>query len=269
MNCWVWVLFLGAVLLMSCAGSREDALVVDDETFEGESATGASGEAQSSDEAEVLSLLGITKELDETESDATPDSTPDSIPDSGTSTNIRELESKIQNLEQETQKKNLEMTNLKAELAERDRRIADLRKELSSPSPYAESESRSTGVPATFQTRYDEALAIYNNRQYQRSITMFDELIALNVSNSLVDNCQYWKGECYYGLGDYNQAIIEFQKVFMYNDSNKLDDAQLKLGLCYIQLGDSGMARSELEKLLSNYPDSEYVGIAQSYLSRL
>ena len=262
-TCWAWVLFLGAAMMMSCAGSREDALVIDDETFEGESAGGASEEGAASDEAEVLSLLGITKDTDTDE--VVPAA--DTEGEAGASSNIQDLERKIQNLEQETQEKNLEMTNLKSELAERDRRITELRKELSQPD--MPSESRAGDVPGSFRSQYDAALALYNNRQYQAAIGRFDELLNLNVSNSLVDNCQYWKGECYYGLGDFNQAVIEFQKVFMYNDSNKLDDAQLKLGLCYMRLGDNEMARSEFEKLLSNYPDSEYAGMARSYLSRL
>ena len=48
-----------------------------------------------------------------------------------------------------------------------------------------------------------------------------------------------------------------------------MDDAQLKLGLCYWKLGDTERARQEFERLISDYPNSEYVGKAQQYLSKL
>jgi TolA-binding protein len=70
-------------------------------------------------------------------------------------------------------------------------------------------------------------------------------------------------------MGNYEQAILEFQKVFAYPNSNKYDDAQLKLGLCYMQLNNYDRAKGEFDKLLREYPSSEYAGRARSYLSRL
>ena len=85
----------------------------------------------------------------------------------------------------------------------------------------------------------------------------------------LSDNCQYWIGESYYGLRNYNQAIAEFEKVFSFANSNKIDDAQLKLGVCYLRLGDKAQARNEFDRLLSAYPSSEYKPVAQRYIARL
>ncbi len=109
----------------------------------------------------------------------------------------------------------------------------------------------------------------YYNRNYKLAIQLFEELLTRNPATSLSDNCRYWIGECYYALGNYNQAIIEFTKVFSYNKSNKMDDAQLKLGLCYWKLGDRERARQEFERLISDYPNSEYVEKAQQFLSKL
>jgi tol-pal system protein YbgF len=250
------------LFLSACATGSGDDLVIDEEAF-GQDAgegTGTTGDT-SADEAEVLSLLGITKD-EQVQMTSQEASAADVTPEAG------DLQSRIKVLEDESTRKNVEMSNLKAELAERDRRIEDLQKELSGQNGRSQAPP-TTHVSGSFEARYNEALALYQSRDYRTSLGLFDELLSLNVNNSLIDNCQYWKGECYYGMGDYNQAVIEFQKIFTYSKSNKFDDAQLKLGMCYMMLGDTERARTELEKLLSEYPDSEYVGKAQSFLSRL
>ena len=89
------------------------------------------------------------------------------------------------------------------------------------------------------------------------------------MSHSLSDNCQYWIGECYYALRNFNQAAVEFEKVFTFPQSNKDPDAQLKLGLCYWNTGNAARAKEEFNRLIVNYPDSEYTIRARSYLSQL
>jgi len=260
---WLSVgLFIGLLsLFIACAGSRDSDVKINEEAFPSESdkTAGADTSAQA-EEAEVLRLLGITKESEKTQT-ATEAAEPTAGAD------MQELKIKLNDLEIEARKKNVELDNLKAELAERDRRLTDLQNELAKPQPQGAAASASADV--SFKARYASALGMYNDRKYRQAISMFDELLALNVANSLTDNCQYWKGEAYYALDDYNQAIMEFEKVFVYNNSNKADAAQLKIGLCYAKLGNKERARAELQKLLSSYPNSEFISKAQTYLANL
>jgi tol-pal system protein YbgF len=255
---WRFILFavISTALIVSCASSKKDSLVVDEEAFPTEAAKteASSSQEPTPEEEEVLKLLGITKE-EAKEQPAREAS------QSETDTEAKTLESNIGDMEKKVSQKNSEIENLKAELAERDRRISDLQSELSKPT------SAQVSTSGTFKDRYDRALSLYYDRQYQTAINEFDALLALNENNSLSDNCQYWKGECYYALRNYNQAIVEFQKVFAFANSNKYDDAQLKLGLCYLRLGNNARARIEFEKLISDYPDSEYIAKARAYLS--
>ncbi|OGB98187.1 hypothetical protein A2V82_06680 [candidate division KSB1 bacterium RBG_16_48_16] len=259
---WMLILFavISTALILSCAGSKDDSLVIDEEAFPSETAKteASSSQEPTPEEEEVLKLLGITK--DEAKEQPALDASP-----SATDVEAKTLETDVSNLEKRVGEKNSEIENLRAELAERDRRIADLQSEISKPTPTRTTVQVSTS--GTFKDRYDQALSLYNSRQYQAAINEFDALLALNENNSLSDNCQYWKGECYYALRNYNQAIIEFEKVFVFANSNKYDDAQLKLGLCYLKLGNSARARIEFEKLISDYPDSEYIAKARAYLS--
>ena len=209
---------------------------------------------QNPDEDEVLRLLGITRE--KTEQPTVKEAAKD---DDQFQKEIGELERKLAN-------KDSEISRLKADISQKDERLSKLE------SNYARQPVTTSGTytaTGNFREDYQNALAEYNNRNYKLAIQLFEELLARNLTSSLSDNCRYWIGECYYGLGNYNQAIIEFTKVFSFNKSNKMDDAQLKLGLCYWKLGDNERARQEFERLLSDYPTSEYVEKARLFLSRL
>ncbi len=249
-------------ILISCAGPRDDSILIDEEAFSDNGEEGSVEDLDTSaDEAEVLALLGITK--DESDGQATP------VENSAAENQTAEipqntLKDKIKNLEAQSEEKSAEMSKLKSELSAKEQRIRNLEDKLTKPA-----DTGTARVGNSFKSQYDQALSLYNSRKYKQALERFNELLNSSVKNDLVDNCQYWKGECYYGLGDYQQAVIEFQKVFAFENSNKFDDAQLKLGLCYLQLNDNAKARSEFEKLLYNYPDSEYAGKAQYYMSGL
>jgi hypothetical protein len=48
-----------------------------------------------------------------------------------------------------------------------------------------------------------------------------------------------------------------------------MDAAQLKLGLCFWRLGDSDRAAQEFERLISDFPESEFIEKAQQFLAKL
>jgi len=206
------------------------------------------------DEDEVLQLLGITKE--KSEKTTTQES----------SKSEDQLQQEISDLEKKLADKDTEISLLRSDIAKKDERIDELESGYGKRVTTTEGRYTSFG---SYGEDYQNALSEYNSRNYKVAIQMFEELLARDPANTLADNCRYWIGECYYGLGNYNQAIIEFTKVFSFNKSNKMDDAQLKLGLCHWKLGDQVKARQEFEQLISGYPNSEYVEKARQFLSKL
>jgi tol-pal system protein YbgF len=209
---------------------------------------------QNPDEDEVLRLLGITRE--KTEQPTVKEASKDDD----------QFQQEIGDLEKKLAEKDSEISRLKTDLTQKDEKISKMESNYPRQPVTTSSTYTATG---NFREDYQNALAEYNNHNYKLAIQLFEELLARNATSSLSDNCRYWIGESYYGLGNYNQAIIEFTKVFSFNKSNKMDDAQLKLGLCYWKLGDLERARQEFERLLSDYPTSEYVEKAKQFLSRL
>ncbi len=259
-----WFLIVLAISLsvwMGCAGSKKSP-AANEAAFYTESQPDSvkteKQPAKSSDEEDVLRLLGINKAKEAGTSDATTQD-----PAAATDAN---MEATVQQLDDEVKHKNTDLADLKAELAERDRRIASLQEQLNR-SEKSGSEPLVSG--ASFKERYDHGRRLYEAKKYRQAISVFTKLVESGGEKSLVDNCQYWIGECYYGINYYNQAIVEFEKVFTYSDSDKYDDSQLKLGLCYLRIGNVEKAKNEFEKLISNYPDSEYLQRAKEYLARL
>ncbi len=109
------------------------------------------------------------------------------------------------------------------------------------------------------RSRYKTALRNYKNRRYDKALGQFAEILNRAPYNDLADNAQYWIGECYYGMGKYNQALTEFTKVFAYAKTGKADDAQFKIARCYMNLGKKEKALMAFQKLLDEYPESEYL----------
>jgi|Deesub1362B_J571_1020462.scaffolds.fasta_scaffold01522_3 tol-pal system protein YbgF len=222
-------------------------------------------EQQRKDEAEVLRLLGIEPEQEKT--------------GAGTEEKKQALASQAANLERELRQKEAEIERLKRELEQRDQKVAELESVLndlkSAPEqPAVATESSGTGTAGPisleeYKRRYQAALAEYRSRNYNTAIRMFEELLRIDSNNSYSDNAQYWIGECYYGLGMYERALVEFEKVFAFVNSNKEDDAQLKIALCYKNLNRPEQAKEALQRLIMKYPKSEYIPIARKLLNQL
>jgi len=117
-----------------------------------------------------------------------------------------------------------------------------------------------------YRDRYLQALSYHQNGQNEQALALFTQLLQEDRSHELADNAQYWIGECYYSMKQYQRAIIEFEKVFDFKGTNKDDDAQFKLGLCYAALGERENAIAEFQRLIDYYPQSEYVKNAKQFV---
>lgn len=120
--------------------------------------------------------------------------------------------------------------------------------------------------PEEYLSEYKSALELFNIYDYVKAIPIFEKLINSNPDSDLADNAQYWLGECYYGMKDYDRSLLEFEKVFTFPNNNKMDAAQLKLGICYLRLGNKKNALQEFSRLAILFPDSEYILIANKLM---
>ncbi len=177
------------------------------------------------------------------------------------------LKSRVDELGQLIESKEKELDDLHSALDFKNRRIADLESSLQ--------KATSVGIPAgsvsvtDFSPAYDQALRNFYSRNYNEAIAVFEQLKIKYPNHALASNCQYWVGECYFGMQNYQQALDAFQGVFNWANSTKKDDATLMLGRCYLNLKDQEKARGYFKGVIDDYPDSEYREKARQWLNRI
>lgn len=118
-----------------------------------------------------------------------------------------------------------------------------------------------------FRKRYIEALANYQNGNYDASIKEFGQLLSLDYSHDLSDNCQYWIGEIHYARKDFRKALNAFIKTLEFPSTNKADHAQYKIGLCYLNIGDVENAVDAFKIHISKFPNSEHYKSSVEYIN--
>lgn len=135
------------------------------------------------------------------------------------------------------------------------------------PSPAPTSAPVASGSDAS--SAYEAALSLYNGKNYQGALDQFQALLSSGTAGKLADNCRYWIGESYYGLGKYNDALSSFQQVVEKKGSSKVPYALLMIGNCEALLGNKDAAREAYSKVTAQYPTSPVAGKARARLSKL
>ncbi|NQT24436.1 tetratricopeptide repeat protein [candidate division KSB1 bacterium] len=244
----------GMLLVIGCASTSPATYETSDDIADIDALLGLNEtDNETIGEDDVLRLLGVMDESEEELGLASSEESGTDIDWSGTSSSNKEQPAGLNSVSGPSSE-----TQSSQNLAFH---------EPESPSP-----SGATKVPSTksgYEQSYDNARRSYNARDYRKALQQFNDLLTQDMNHSLSDNCQYWIGESHYGIGNYQQAIVAFEKVFTFPKSNKYADSQLKLGLSYMRLNNSSRAVEEFEKLVQNYPTSSYVTIARQYLDRM
>ena len=105
---------------------------------------------------------------------------------------------------------------------------------------------------------YNAAWKSLEKKEYRGAIAQFNGFIKKHPKSDYADNAQYWVGESYYALKQFDQAILEFDAVRRkYPDGDKVPAALLKQGFAFAELGDKVDARLILQELIARYPESQ------------
>lgn len=130
--------------------------------------------------------------------------------------------------------------------------------------PPAKAEATDKEVPgeadetAAVRQEYEDAWKLLQNKDYRGAIAQFKRFLRKNPTSAFADNAQYWIGESYYALKEFDQAILEFDVVRrQYPDGDKVPAALLKQGYAFAELGDRVDARLILQEVIDRYPQSQ------------
>ncbi len=120
------------------------------------------------------------------------------------------------------------------------------------------------------QQLYDDAFVNIVRGQYEDAIKGFDEYLNYCGKMDLADDAMYWKGEAYYSMGKYREAIADFKALDKdYSGSEKRPGALYKMARSYEELGQKEEARPVFQKLVDDYPGTLEGEQAKSKLKEL
>lgn len=104
---------------------------------------------------------------------------------------------------------------------------------------------------------YLAAFGDYAAGNYQKSIEGFSTFLRHFPANDYAGNARYWLAECYLAQENYEQAIVEFEQVYVdFPQGNKAADALLKMAAAQHQMNQSEKAFETIQLLKERYPKS-------------
>jgi TolA-binding protein len=121
-----------------------------------------------------------------------------------------------------------------------------------------------------FNTNYDYAITLYNNKKYDEAANIFGSLLNSRLRKpDLIDNIYFWLGECAFQKNNFNDAINNFKNVLSQPKANKAEDALWKLGLTNEKTNHIEEAREYFQRLIDSFPKSRYINRAKAKLKTL
>jgi tol-pal system protein YbgF len=141
----------------------------------------------------------------------------------------------------------------------------------------ATTSSQSATPPVTPSVTQSEEKAAYQaafdtlkEGRYKKAKAELKSFLDKFPNSSYAGNAQYWLGEAHYVTRDFEQGIVDFQKVMNnYPSSNKMPDAMLKLGYTYYELKQYEKAKAILQDLRTRYPQATAARLATKRLDRI
>lgn len=113
------------------------------------------------------------------------------------------------------------------------------------------------------EQHYQKLMKLIDEGQEQQAVTGFEEFLQRYPQSKHSDDAQYWLGESYYAMGNYNAAIKSFNVLVMnYPQSQKYSQALLKIAFAHYELKDFAKARELLQRVRN-----DYIGTAASRLA--
>jgi len=117
---------------------------------------------------------------------------------------------------------------------------------------------------------YNDALRDFNAGKNDLANQEFAQYLQVYGKTDMAGNAQFYLGEILYRQGNYQQAILAYNKVLdQYPGGNKSAAAQLKKGFALLEAGQRDKAVEELRSLINRFPKSPEAVQARDRLNRL
>jgi tol-pal system protein YbgF len=127
-----------------------------------------------------------------------------------------------------------------------------------------------TATQAGEKEAYQAAFDTLKEGRYKEAKVELQAFLVKYPNGSFSGNAQYWLGEAHYVTRNFEQGIVEFEKVLNgFPGSNKVPDAMLKLGYTYYELKQFPQSKTVLQDLRTRFPDETASRLATKRLDRI
>jgi tol-pal system protein YbgF len=127
-----------------------------------------------------------------------------------------------------------------------------------------------TATQAGEKEAYQAAFDTLKEGRYKEAKAELQAFLVKYPNGSFSGNAQYWLGEAHYVTRNFDQGIVEFEKVLNgFPGSNKEPDAMLKLGYTYYELKQFPQSKAVLQDLRTRFPDETASRLAAKRLDRI
>ncbi|MEY4760963.1 MAG: hypothetical protein RLZZ200_819 [Pseudomonadota bacterium] len=180
---------------------------------------------------------------------------------------VRQLNGRIDELQNANEGLRKQQRDLYQDLEQRLK--ATESRPASTPVPQAVGQSPLPS-PADEPSQYAKAFDTLKAGEYAAAVDAFRQLAAAFPNGQLADNTQYWLGEAYYVMRDYDHAAACFEAVLSnWPSSRKAPDALLKLGYTQFEQKKVAAARATLQQVGSRYPGTDAARLAAERLQKM
>lgn len=116
----------------------------------------------------------------------------------------------------------------------------------------------------------EQGMTRFKAKAYQDAYEIFKQFLDGQPDRRQTAETLYLLGECLFNQGEYDRAILEYQKVISnYSDDPHSSAALLRQGMSFEKLTDMETAKVVYGKLLADYPDSREAAAARERLDNL
>jgi tol-pal system protein YbgF len=161
---------------------------------------------------------------------------------------------------------------LKARLAKVSKQLDDIQagqQNIGSPASAQPASPGAAQAPPP-DALYNDALRDFNAGKNDLANQEFAQYLQVYGNTDMAGNAQFYLGEILYRQGNYQQAILAYNKVLdQYPGGNKAAAAQLKKGFALIEAGQRDKAVEELRSLINRFPKSPEAVQARDRLNKL
>ena len=129
-----------------------------------------------------------------------------------------------------------------------------------------------------YNKKYEEAVKYYENKDYTKSLALFEELVSVFRGTSKAEKIMYYYAYATYSTGDYLLAGYHFNNfVKTFPASDKTEECSFMAAYCYylesptytLDQMDTKNAMKEMQLFLNKYPESKRKDECNELISKL